>query len=134
MRSRHPVSVVKQRNNMDCGVAALAMLLGKSYGDVAYAVKQVIEKFPKRGLGLIHLEQVSESLGYPLKRVYKKKNYLESNPVGVLGVVGGRMCWAGHWVIWKEGVIVDPDDGKIYGLDEFTRIFGTRTCTMLVLR
>lgn len=132
MRAK-PVSVVKQKYNYDCGVAALAMLLRKPYGDVSAVVRKLIPKFPRRGLGLYHLELLGKELGVDLKRVYKTKEYLIGRPTGILGVVGGNMSWAGHWVVIKEGVIIDPDDALIYGLKEYLDITKARPTTLLVI-
>ena len=132
MRTK-PVRLVQQRHATDCGVAALAMLLRKSYGDISYVVREYIPIMPRRGLGIYHLEELAKHFGVKLRRVYRSKDYLKDRPTGILGVMGEKMCWAGHWIMLKEGVVIDPDDGLIYGLREYLKIMQARTGTLLIL-
>jgi len=134
MRAR-PIRPIRQRNSMDCGIAALAMLTGKSYGDVAYQARRLYPRMPRRGLGLYHLERIAKALGFRLKRVYKRDGgHLIEHNLGILGVIGKGVSWAGHWVLWKESVIIDPDeDRQVWGMEEFLRSTKTRPTTMLVL-
>lgn len=128
---RRGVKVVAQRRNWDCGVASLAMLLGVPYGDVSAAVRARYGKAPRRGLGIYHLEELANLLGFALRRIYKRAGYLDGQS-GVLGMNGGTMCWAGHWVVLKGGAIVDPDGAEVWGVDDYTRQHKCRTATLLV--
>jgi ABC-type bacteriocin/lantibiotic exporter with double-glycine peptidase domain len=133
MAKRRGVKVVAQKHDFDCGVAALAMLLGLPYGDVAAACRELYgsTKPTKRGLGIYHLEAIAEQLGRRLRRVYKRKDYL-NDQTGVLGMLGGDMCWAGHWVVLKAGAIVDPDGGTVWHAGDYVKRHNTRPCTLLV--
>ena len=129
---RRGVKVTPQRHDFDCGVAALAMYLGVPYGDVAAACRSLFgsTKPERRGLGLYHLEAVAGALGWSLMRVYKCAGYLEGAS-GVLGMNGGSMCWAGHWVVLKGGAVVDPDGGEVWTLADYLKATGARPATLL---
>lgn len=128
------IKVIQQKKDYDCGIAALAMLLGITYGDVSAVVRSLYgtTKPNKRGLMLYHMEEIADQLGTKLKRVYKSKNYL-SGKTGVLGMNGGMMDKAGHWVVLKDGnTIIDPDDGAVYQLYEYVEDNKCRPATLLV--
>jgi ABC-type bacteriocin/lantibiotic exporter with double-glycine peptidase domain len=132
------IKVVPQKKDYDCGIAAMAMLLEKTYGDVSIAVRALYgtTKPNKRGLMLYHMEEIAEELGAKLKRVRKAKNYL-SGKTGILGMNGGTMSAAGHWVILKDGdTIIDPDEGlhgAVYKLYDYIEECKCRTATLLTL-
>lgn len=130
-----PIRVVKQRHNWDCGVACLAMILDKEYGDVIRVTKDLYPTIPRRGLGLYHLEAIAVEFHQKFRRVYKRLGYLERNPTGILGVMGGHIASEGHWVVLKEGVVIEPWHVKrsIYGLQEYLHMNKARTATILVL-
>lgn len=133
MTRKRPVKVVSQRNGWDCGVSSLAMLLGLPYGDVAAAARALwgSTKPSKRGLGIYHLEQIADHLGRKLTRVYRRKDYL-AGQTGILGLNGGTMCWAGHWVVLKAGAIVDPDGGEVWDALDYVKKHKARPATLLI--
>ncbi len=127
--------VIKQRHQNDCGVAALAMLLDKDYGDVAVATRARFPVMPKRGLNIAHVIDIAMDLGRLLRVVYKSNTYLLDHSEGILGMNGGKLDSAGHWVVWKEGCILEPWHEKhaVYGLAEYLQMNKCRTATLLVL-
>jgi len=130
-----PVTVVKQRKEWDCGVAALAMVLRKPYGDISHAVRLTIPVLPRRGLGLYHLERLARHFGRTFHRIYKRRDYLtQFKGVGILGVEGEQFAWSGHWVVVKDGVVIDPDNDYVYGLDEYFRVHKAKPLTLLWLK
>ena len=133
MKRGRGVKVVSQKRDWDCGVASLAMLLGVPYGDVSAACRTLwgTTMPSRRGLGIYHLELLAEQLGRSLRRVYRKKDYL-AGQTGVLGMNGGSMCWAGHWVVLKAGAIVDPDGAEVWAVDEYVKATKSRPATLLV--
>lgn len=133
MKRRRGVKVIAQQHRWDCGVAALAMLLGLPYGDVAAVTRALYgSTYPtKRGLGIYHLEAIAQALGRSLRRVYRRKDYL-AGQTGVLGVNGGEMNWAGHWVVVKAGAIVDPDGAEVWDALDYLRRYKARPATLLV--
>lgn len=127
------VRVVSQRKDWDCGVAALAMLLDKPYGDVAAAVRAVVTspRLKARGLIVREAEAVARYLGHPLRRVHRRRDYLVGQ-VGMLGLLGTRLHPAGHWVILKSGQILEPDGGEVWDVRDYLRKYQARPCTLLV--
>ena len=130
------IKVVMQKKDYDCGIAAMAMLVGVPYGDVSAVCRELYgtTKPNKRGLLLYHMEEIGERLGMPLERVYKAKNYL-SGKTGILGMNGGKMDSAGHWVVLKDGdTILDPDDGSVYKIFDYVEANKCRPATILIPR
>lgn len=133
-RQRVGVKVVAQKKDYDCGVAAMAMLLNVSYGDISAVCRSIYgsTKPNKRGLLLYHLEGIADSFGVPLIRLYKSKNYMNGR-TGILGLNGGNMDTAGHWVMLKDGItIIDPDDGSVWNVDDYIIKNKCRPATLLV--
>ena len=126
------IKVVVQKKAYDCGIAALAMLLDKPYGDVSKAVRELYEpkKF-RNGLAVYQLEAIGEHLGVPLKRIYKSKAYL-TGQTGILGINWGKTGDSrGHWVVLKDGdTVIDPEDGSVYKLFDYVEGNG-RTATLI---
>ena len=134
MRKSSGIKIVPQKKDYDCGIAAMAMLLGITYGDVSAVVRALYgsTKPNKRGIMLYHMEEIASQLDTPLKRVYKAKSYL-SGKTGILGMNGGNMDSAGHWVVLKDGdTILDPDDGAVYKLYDYLEENKCRPATLLI--
>lgn len=123
-----------QRYDFDCGIGAMSMLLNLSYGDVSAICRAVYgsTKPNKRGLLIYHMEGIADQIGTPLIRLYKSKSYLEGK-TGILGMNGGQMDAAGHWVMLKDGdTIIDPDGGSVWSLDDYLVKHKCRTATLLI--
>jgi len=134
MKRRTGVKVIAQRKNWDCGIASLAMLLGVPYGDVAAAAKRMWSRLPpnRRGILLSDMEAFAlEQFDVRLARRYWKHGYLEGQ-TGIIGLVGGKMNWAGHWAVLKAGAVIDPDDGTVWAVDDYTKANKCRTGVLLV--
>lgn len=134
MRKTAGIKVVSQKKDYDCGIAAMAMLLNVAYGDVSAVVRSLYgsTKPNKRGLMIYHMMGIAEEMGTPLYRTNKAKNYM-SGKTGILGMNGGKMDAAGHWVILKDGdTIIDPDDGSVYKLYDYIEENKCRPATLLV--
>lgn len=126
--------VIPQRTEWDCGVASVAMLLGIPYNDVRDAVYKIIDdpKLKKRGLILKQVEQILKHYGFKSKKVHKKEGYLEG-ATGILGLLGGCCDPAGHWVVLKDGMIIDPSGGEAHEVDDYMKEGKCRPATLLVL-
>jgi ABC-type bacteriocin/lantibiotic exporter with double-glycine peptidase domain len=135
MEKASPIRVIKQRHNWDCGVACLAMILDQSYNDMILMTRTRFPKIPRRGLGIYHLEAIAVEFQRSFRRVYKSKHYLDNQPTGILGIIGGDCDWAGHWVVMKAGAIIEPwhETRAVYGLAEYLQESKCRTATLLVL-
>lgn len=100
--------IVGQRGHGDCGIAALAILLGKPYDDVFEAAAHVARKPHSRGLWMAEIQRIARSLGVELKK--RRKVNLEED-AGILGVGAGETS---HVVVLRDGVILDPADSSIW--------------------
>lgn len=129
------MTVVAQRKDWDCGVAALAMLLGKSYGDISAAVRDLfpdVKKIHRNGLNIAEMELVADHFGVTLHRRYRSHGYLDG-ATGILGLLGTKLHRAGHWIVLKDGnTVVEPDGGEVWTLTDYLHHWDARTCTMLV--
>lgn len=128
------ITVVSQRKEYDCGLACLAMLLGMSYGDVAQKVKEIIDpkSLRRRGLILRDVETLLEAWGHVPTRHYKSKGYLEG-ATGILGLNGGLCDPCGHWVIIKNGMIIDPSGGEVWSVDDYCKQAKCRTAALVTI-
>jgi hypothetical protein len=118
-------------------VAAIAMLLHKSYGDVMEVVRTVCpnaDKIKRNGLNLSETEQVAAYFGVNLVRRYRMANDAHLiGATGILGLLSPKMHKAGHWVVLKNGTtIVDPDGAEVWDTDEYLKHWNARSCTLLV--
>lgn len=134
MARKTGIKVTKQRHDWDCGIAALAMLLDKPYGDVVMLARELIDqkKLKRRGTIIADLHIIADSFGTALQLIYRKVGYLEGQ-TGILGMIGGEMDKAGHWVVLKEGkVVIDPDDASVWGVQDYLKRHGCRSTVLLV--
>ena len=123
---RKGLTVVKQRQDYDCGLAALSTLLDIPYADVSAKARQLFDV--KGGLWLWQIQEIAEELGGTLKLVFKSKHYLEGR-TGILSVVGNEP----HVVVLKDGsTVIDPEDGTVWKLDEYLKSKKCRTGCLLV--
>lgn len=127
------IKFTKQRHDWDCGVASLAMLLGKPYGDVAAIVKDTVDKkkLRRRGMTIKDVQDVAEIFGMPLEVIWRKKDYLIGQ-TGIIGLKGGGMDKAGHWAVVKNEVIADPDDNSFWSVEDYKKKHDCVTTVLLV--
>lgn len=130
-----PMRVTRQRSDSDCGVACLSMILDKDYGDIICVVRDLYPEGLRHGLGIVHLEAIAARFQKRFRRVYRSREYLMDRPTGILAVLGGVIDKAGHWVVLKDGVVIEPWHEKrpIYGLAEYLQMNKCRTATLLIL-
>lgn len=128
------MKVIQQRKDWDCGVASIAMLLGVPYADVSRVVRENIDdpKLHSRGLILRQIEQVLKLFKMTSKRIYRKEGYLDG-ATGILGLNGGLCGPAGHWVVVKDGMIIDPSDSTVLTPEEYIKATKSRPATLLIL-
>lgn len=131
------VTVIKQRKSWDCGVACLAMLLGRPYGDVAAFARDLIavdlfdaRRLRRRGLTIPEMQIIADGFGVALRPVARRVGYLTGR-TGILGLLGGEMDPAGHWVVLKAGAIVDPDGAEVWAVPDYVQRTKARTVTLL---
>lgn len=121
------MAFVRQRNKMDCGVAALAMLCDVIYEE-AYRVipwgregllngvctKQLREGAAKLGYRTQstpqnRLKLISAPPGWPRKIDHTIWSLIPNNSLVKLPQLLGARGW--HWVVWRKGKIYDPARG-----------------------
>jgi hypothetical protein len=124
------LQVQLQRTPMDCGVAVLAMLLGKSYEGVLIVAGQIQPTLLITGMHWPDLVKVANQFGYRTKKIRAGRIDLDIH-VGALCVTCDT--WTGdHLVVLKEGMIVDTD-GSIWDADVFMSVHKARPTSLLVL-
>lgn len=129
------VKVISQRSDWDCGVAAIAMLLGVPYKDVLAVVKEMYDpkQLKRTGLILRQMEEVIENrFGLKVDRRYRRDGYLDGAS-GILGLNGGDCAPHGHWVVIKDGLILDPSGGEAWAPDDYMKAGKCRPATLIVL-
>ena len=109
------IQLVIQQDSWDCGVACLAMLLGKSYADVRQHVRW--KHYQKEGLSMWQMRRLAKALGDPLEQ-HKEGDFSEM--VGIVGLQRPTDAdkpkgkWDGHYVVVAKGCFINPADGLIW--------------------
>lgn len=124
-----PLKLVKQRRKMDCGVACLATLAGKSYEDTNDAFVEATGKTASKGYYQVDVVNAAARLGVELERK-RKGTYDLSDTVGILGV-GETNAWD-HFVVLHNGTVYDAEDDAIYDVDEYLAIHGYQPWSVLI--
>lgn len=113
------IEPVMMKQGSDCGVASLAMLLGKTYSEVLAAVPKRYRKDVNNGEGLSQrqLTNIAKRLGFVTRWEH---NGDLSETVGVLDVHRPKTEldqdgeWEGHFLILAKGALYNPADGVIW--------------------
>jgi hypothetical protein len=120
------LTVIAQRHKMDCGIAALAMLLGLSYERVSVIAYAIAADVATTGLNLKEIQAIAQHCGVSLDR---HRTYNLETGLGILSV--RRPTWW-HCVILRQGIIVDPNAGRIFEARDYLSSQKARACTLLV--
>ena len=116
------ITVIVQRAESDCGVAALAMILGKTYEEVLVACGHDHPRVLTKGLWATGMSRVAASLGVTLTR---KRTFDVETAFGLL-------CLSDHVVVLKNGLIIDPGDGSVWDADVYLATKDERATLLLV--
>jgi hypothetical protein len=110
--------VVAQRADGDCGLAALATLLGMAYEDVYVAARAIDPPSRcKRGMYLKDVQSVARRLGVGLR--VKRRPDLEEDE-GVLSVLwNAKRRFRGHYVVLWKGLVIDPAGPQVLPWEEW---------------
>jgi peptidase C39-like protein len=126
------VELILQRGKGDCGIAALAMLLGRSYEDVfAVAITKSLRNPHQTGMYTRQLQAAAKRLGSKLRL---KRTWDIESSVGLLTVEKvNRQAddFAQHLVLLKFGLIFDTD-GTIWEPADYMEQQGFRPVSILV--
>lgn len=139
VRRRRGVKVVEQRKNWDCGVAALTMLLkargqNVEYADVSAIVRTNALWSSRHGMLTRHIEAAAAAFGVQLRVSRRRHGYLDGIRLGILGIIGGRMNKAGHWVVLKDGAtVVDPSGGEVWTLADYLAVYRARPSILFTI-
>lgn len=130
-----PHLMVAQRRDQDCAVSALAMFCHLRYEDVfVAAVRSAPEWKRYGGLTLREVISTARRLGRRLAPVSWKRVDLEEH-AGILGINWNNpkeQGGAGHWVVLREGTIIDPSGPAIWDAAEYLTANNGRAGTLLV--
>lgn len=110
--------IVRQRQNRDCGVAALADYTHLPYEQVYVAAVKRVPKLDVKGLGLQDLIDVAKILGRRFLTINYRRVNLEEQ-TGILGVNWNLRPGQGHWVGLRTGHIIDPWEPTVWDADEY---------------
>lgn len=123
------MAFVKQKNKLDCGVAALAMLCDVSYEDANRAIPWRREGI-LNGTTTTQLREGGINLSYETESTPQDRLKVVRAPKGWAGKKVGPEIWSfipnnslvkvphplgrghgWHWVVWRKGKIYDPARG-----------------------
>jgi hypothetical protein len=112
------IKIVTQRGEGDCGIAAIAMLLGRTYEDVLAAAvsKTKSRTLHVRGVHFRQIRQTLDALGY---RTRTKRKVDFDNDCGIVDIThrDGR-----HVAVLKAGLLFDTTgvvwEPEFYLLDQ----------------
>lgn len=120
-------ALVTQRRERDCGIAALATILGVSYDDANDAVIATLGK--RLGAGVFATTLV-RAAAFLKRKLVNKRRFDPDEARGILGLE----CEAkgGHFVVLLgDGVVFDPEDGVLMDLDDYVQLHGFKLCALL---
>lgn len=120
--------VVTQRQQLDCGIACLAMLLGRTYEEVLLVSAQVLPDVYAAGMTWRQLQAVAKRFGVSTKL----NRYWERNPESCGALCVSAANWAvQHLVVLKDEIVVDPEDGTLWDLDVYLSVHKATTGYLL---
>lgn len=109
--------LVQQEDMKGCGVAAVAMVTGYSYGRVRVRALRGDHWRASYGMNGAMLQRMLRSMGRPVQRTSLRGTHGRTAVVKVTGLVPvGRTrnrLWM-HWVVWHRGKVYDPSLGIVW--------------------
>jgi hypothetical protein len=107
------IEPIVQKDVADCGIASLAMLLGRPYQEVSkVALAIVSKKVHKRGLWSTEVKRIAKALDIRL-RVRRK---LRDEATGLLVL---KRPGEAHIAVLFQGVVINPADGLVWDYDAY---------------
>lgn len=117
------VRFIHQREEWDCGVAALAMAAGLTYDDTLKAVPAAVIEYAKinRGISTAHIPAILGGLGIATRCRFVK----EGSAWWDDGLLGLRLCdVSGHFIIVRpDGLVNDPARGEGLPIADYPQAF-----------
>ncbi len=118
------VECIVQKNIADCGIAALAMILGQPYRKVSDVARGLCIDPHTIGMDGHDINRVAARFKAKFKlhmmmHTAVAIRVLEDSPTGLLTVVRGRQNKDAHLVAMFQGVVINPADALIWDLDTY---------------
>jgi ABC-type bacteriocin/lantibiotic exporter with double-glycine peptidase domain len=115
MPSPDIVEPIIQKEDMDCGICVVAMLVQKSYREVSEVALKTFRSRPhSAGLDLRQIKMLLQKFGEkPVSIAPKQVDLTEET--GILSITKKNP----HVVLLFEGVIVDPANGMLHNIDAY---------------
>jgi len=105
-----------QKTLTDCGLAALAMVLGRPYRDLSEMAAAICPRVRTSGIYMTDIARLAAAFGAKFKR----EKTLMDGVTGLLVVVRGRgQKRQAHITALFQGVVVDPTDGLLWDYDTY---------------
>lgn len=106
------IRVLSQVTQADCGITALAMLLGRSYEEVSKVALVQCKRPHRSGLWEAELLRIARKLGVTLRRAP-----FDEDGTGLLSL--RKKSGEGHWAVLFQGVVINPSDAIAYDLSTY---------------
>lgn len=101
--------IINQRGKHDCGVAALATLLGRTYEEILISAGRISPNVLKKGLYSSDLVRIAAEFNTSLSRKVQKIDLDEHS-----GILGLRYpTKREHFVYLTNGLVFDPQDENV---------------------
>ncbi len=127
------MTVIRQRADGDCGVAALATLASLAYEDV-YAVIARIDRVTHGKSGLHNREIIAAARRLNIRLAPTRRYDLDADN-GILRIrwngPKGQRNPGGHFVAVREGFILCPTDTVPMDWRDYLAVYEGRACTLL---
>lgn len=119
------IDPIVQKEEWDCGVACLAMLLGRAYADVRARVRKCPD-----GLSNRQMMRCAAALGQRLSH----RPHVGDDDVGILDLereINDR--WEGHFALYIRGAVYNPASGQLWpDVDTYLQYSRYRVCGIFV--
>lgn len=114
----HAIQPIRQMDDGDCALAAVAMITGKPYQHVVTTARRTISsRVLKRGLWTTEILALAKKMRVAL--VVKRPSQIEwSDATGVL-LLERPPSGHCHAVAVFQGVLIDPNDGQLWDVDTY---------------
>lgn len=127
------LKIVARHHQGDCGIVALAQLLGVSYEDVLEKFAGVTDAAHKKGVYVTQIMQVAELLGTPLKR---KRKFDAEEACGILSLKCAKNRFdKEHVALLRWGLVFDHQkdgQGEVWEYDPYMSHYGGKATCILV--
>lgn len=112
------MSLIRQRHQQDCGVACLAMFMGKSYGwTEAFLALKLKRNVPIEGMNNVELAKILKMNGYEPMQMFTLCRDIPA--IVSVPSLGNKKSF--HYVYWDGKNIKDPSRYDVYTTRDFVK-------------